>query len=157
VSSQNTLRGDVETSPRNDHGDPDDRSSLRLLVVDDHVAYRSAVSDCLAIHEAVADVEQADSVREALAAMERSLPDLVVMDVHMPITNGIDGAIEVVRRYPNVRVALCSTSGAHELPELGRVPFESGRVIFVEKGDLEPDSLISWFIETDPPLDALDT
>jgi CheY-like chemotaxis protein len=156
VPSEDTLRGDVETRDVNQRFEQGDRSSFRLLVVDDHVAYRSAVSDCFAIHEAVADVEQADSVREALAAMERSLPDLVVMDVHMPVTNGIDGAIEVVRRYPHVRVALCSTSGANELPELGRVPFESGRVIFVEKGDLEPDSLISWFIETDPAFDALD-
>jgi chemotaxis response regulator CheB len=139
----------------------EDAGSFRLLVVDDHVAYRSAVSDVFSIHEAVAVVEQVDSVRTALLAMERSEPDLVVMDVHMPVTNGIDGALEVLRLYPDVRIALCSTSDANELPELLSIPFESGRVTFVAKGDLEPDSLMSWFIESDPPsvrpINAMDS
>jgi two-component system, NarL family, vancomycin resistance associated response regulator VraR len=132
-------------------GEGADAGSFRLLVVDDHAAYRSAVSDVFSIHDAVANVEQVDSVRGALLAMERSEPDLVVMDVHMPVTNGIDGALEVLRLYPDVRIALCSTSDANELPELLSIPFESGRVMFVTKGDLEPDSLMSWFIESDPP------
>jgi CheY-like chemotaxis protein len=129
----------------------DERGLFRLLVVDDHTAYRSAVTEVLSIHEAVGSVEQVDSVRNALVAMNRVEPDLVVMDVHMPEINGIDGAREILRRYPNVRVALCSTSEVHELPELLSIPFESGRVTFMSKGDLETDSLMAWFIESDPP------
>jgi CheY-like chemotaxis protein len=128
-----------------------DRAAFRLLVVDDHAAYRSAVSDCFSLLDSVANVEQADSVRTALLAMERSEPDLVVMDVHMPVTNGIDGALEVLRRYPDAHIALCSTSEANELPELLSLPFESGRVTFVTKGDLEPDSIMTWLIGSDAP------
>jgi two-component system, NarL family, vancomycin resistance associated response regulator VraR len=131
--------------------DRSDRGSFRLLVVDDHAAYRSVVSDLFSLLDSVANVEQADSVKTALLAMERSEPDLIVMDVHMPVTNGIDGALEVLRRYPNVRVALCSTSEANELPELLSLPFESGRVTFVSKGDLEPDSIMTWLIGSDAP------
>jgi CheY-like chemotaxis protein len=150
VPTEDTRTSDVETCDRHDRG------SFRLLVVDDHAAYRSVVSDCFALHDSVANVEQADSVQAALQAMEDAEPDLVVMDVHMPVTNGIDGAIEVLRRYPAVRVALCSTSEANELPELLSVPFESGRVTFVPKGDLEPDSLMNWFIGSDQPVGPID-
>jgi two-component system, NarL family, vancomycin resistance associated response regulator VraR len=131
--------------------DRSDRGSFRLLVVDDHATYRSVVSDLFSLLDSVASVEQADSVRSALLEMERSEPDLVVMDVHMPVTNGIDGALEVLRRYPEARVALCSTSQANELPELLSLPFESGRVTFVTKGDLEPDMIMTWLIGSDAP------
>jgi chemotaxis response regulator CheB len=138
------------------------RQSFRLLVVDDHAAYRSTVSECFLIHDRVGSVDQADSVRAALRVLERSelehsQPDLVVMDVRMPITNGIDGALEVLSRYPSVRVVLCSTSGANELPELSSIPFESGRVMFVEKSHLEPDSIMAWLIDSNPPrVDLID-
>ncbi len=133
------------------------RRSFRVLVVDDHASYRSAVSDCFLIHELVSNVDQADSVRAALEVMERSAPDLVVMDVRMPTTNGIDGAHRVLGCYPAVRVALCSTSAANELPELTSLPFESGRIMFVEKCDLDPDLIMTWFIESNPPhVDFID-
>ncbi len=138
------------------------RQPFRLLVVDDHAAYRSAVSECFLIHDRVASVDQADSVRDGLDAMERSAaehaqPDLVVIDVRMPTTNGIDGALEILGRYPSVRVVLCSTSGANELPELSSIPFESGRVIFVEKSDLDPDVIMKWLIDSNPPhVDVID-
>lgn len=154
VPSEDTRSGEVETRDSSDH------RSFRLLVVDDHAAYRSVVSDCFSLLDSVASVEQADSVKSALLVMERSDPDLVVMDVHMPVINGIDGAHEVLRRNPDVRVALCSTSEANELPELFSLPFESGRVTFVTKGELEPDLIMTWLIGSDAPtvgpIDATD-
>jgi chemotaxis response regulator CheB len=142
-------RGQLDSHDHPDlHGHP-----VRLLVVDDHAGYRAAVSDWFSIHEDVDTVVQADSVRSALVALDRSTDensqvDLVVMDVHMPVTNGIDGALEMLRRYTSVRVALCSTSEPNQLPELSTLPVETGRVTFFEKGDLEPDKLMSWFRES---------
>jgi chemotaxis response regulator CheB len=151
VPSEDTRTTDVETR------DLGDRASFRLLVVDDHAAYRSVVSDCFLLLDSVASVEQADSVKAALTAMERCTPDLVVMDVHMPVTNGIDGALEVLGRYLGARVVLCSTSEANELPELFSLPFESGRVMFVTKSDLEPDSIMTWLIGSGaPPVGPID-
>lgn len=143
----------AEVHPDDVHSDDLHSHPVRLLIVDDHAGYRAAVSDWFSIHEAVAEVEQADSARSALVALDRCTRentevDLVVMDVHMPGTNGIDGAIEILRRFASVRVALCSTSEANQLPELSTLPFETGRVTFFEKGDLEPDKLMSWFSES---------
>jgi chemotaxis response regulator CheB len=126
-----------------------------MLVVDDHAGYRSAVAQWFSIHESVAVVEQADSVDAAFTMLARSNFELVVMDVHMPGTNGIDGALALLSRFPSVRVALCSTSEPNELPELDRIPFESGTITFFSKGDLEPDALMTWFSGVSP-ADALD-
>jgi DNA-binding NarL/FixJ family response regulator len=123
---------------------------VRMLIVDDHAAYRSAVAQWFSIHESVSAITEADSVDAALVALRRASFDLVVMDVHMPGTNGIDGALALRSEFPALRIALCSTSDASELPELARITSAAGHITFFPKGDLEPDALISWFRGASP-------
>jgi CheY-like chemotaxis protein len=72
---------------------------MRALVVDDSRVVRARVMDMLREIDAINDVEQAVDARTALEAMERVAPDLVVLDIHMPSTDGarIDNGMEVLR------------------------------------------------------------
>jgi DNA-binding NarL/FixJ family response regulator len=67
-------------------------SQIRVLIVDDHAMFRSGVRSELTSHVDV--VAEAADVDEALAAIARDQPDVVLLDVHLP--GG--GGVEVMRR-----------------------------------------------------------
>ena len=70
------------------------RSSVRVFVVDDHELFRSGVRSELS--RSCQIVGEAGTVEEAVAGIVRELPDVVLLDVHMPAGGG-RGVIEGVR------------------------------------------------------------
>jgi DNA-binding NarL/FixJ family response regulator len=116
------------------------RSCFRVLVVDDHAQYRHAITGLLSLFDELDVVAEAETVADALIALSNNEIDVVLLDVHMPVTDGITGARVMLDRYPNLRVMLCSTADRAEL----RAFETNDRLVFVSKADLEPDHLIRW-------------
>jgi two-component system, NarL family, response regulator DevR len=88
--------------------------SIRVLVVDDHEVVRKGIRSLLA---ATADLEvsaEAATMREAIDQIERSEPDVVVMDVRLANENGIEVTREIRARRPNVRVLMLSSFADEE-------------------------------------------
>lgn len=71
-------------------------SPIRLLVVDDSYEIRHSVVDCLRDEGYV--VHEACDGAEALRVFDRLGADLILMDIQMPVMNGIDAARELRRR-----------------------------------------------------------
>jgi two-component system response regulator DevR len=87
---------------------------IRVLVVDDHEVVRKGIRSLLA---ATADLEvsaEAATMREAIDQIERSEPDVVVMDVRLANENGIEVTREIRARRPNVRVLMLSSFADEE-------------------------------------------
>ncbi|MFN8508094.1 MAG: response regulator transcription factor [Dehalococcoidia bacterium] len=81
---------------------------IRILLVDDHAVIRQALRMLLESQpelEVVADVENG---REAVAAVERFSPDVVLMDVVMPGLNGLEATRQIRRQSPGTRVVMLS-------------------------------------------------
>ena len=81
---------------------------IRILLVDDHAVLRQALRMLLesqAELEVVADVENG---REAVTAVEKYAPDVVLMDVVMPGLNGLEATRQIRRSAPNTRVVMLS-------------------------------------------------
>ena len=66
--------------------------SIRILLADDHTIVRKGLRMLLESHEGFHVVAEAANGREAVALAEQHQPDVVVMDVAMPILNGIEAA-----------------------------------------------------------------
>lgn len=82
--------------------------AIRILLVDDHAVIRQALRMLLESQpelEVVADVENG---REAVAAVERLNPDVVLMDVVMPGLNGLEATRQIRRSSPSTRVVILS-------------------------------------------------
>ena len=79
-----------------------------VLIVDDYAAIRCALCDVFAL-EADFDVcGEAENGREAIAKAQELHPDLIVMDLSMPVMNGLDAARVLKRLMPNVPIIIFS-------------------------------------------------
>jgi DNA-binding NarL/FixJ family response regulator len=81
---------------------------IRIVLVDDHAVIRQALRMLLesqAELEVVADVENG---REAVTAVEKLQPDVVLMDVVMPGLNGLEATRQIRRSCPATRVVMLS-------------------------------------------------
>lgn len=85
---------------------------IRVMVVDDHPLWRDAVERDLAA-AGLDVVAVAANGREALARFPAARPDVVVLDLQIPVPNGIEVTAEYVREDPDVRVLVLSASGEH--------------------------------------------
>lgn len=79
---------------------------IRVLVVDDHPVYRDGVVMALASSEECEVVGQGSDGGEAVALAEELEPDVVVLDLRMPGTDGLEAIRVLGQRVPGVRVVV---------------------------------------------------
>ena len=82
---------------------------LRVMVVDDHEVVRDGIKALLAATGDVRVVAEAGTAREAVAAAERVLPDVVVMDVRLADGSGIEATREIRARRPATQVLMLTS------------------------------------------------
>jgi len=87
---------------------------LRILVVDDALFMRNMLKDIF-IRAGFDVVGEAGNGAEAVGRCWELRPDLVTMDIVMPLKSGIDALQEISARQPDVRVVMCSALGQESL------------------------------------------
>lgn len=83
--------------------------TVRVLVVDDHPVVRTGLRGMLAVDTAIEVVGEAGSGEEALAMLQRDLPDVVLMDLRMPGMDGVAATTRITEQHPGVRVIVVTT------------------------------------------------
>lgn len=87
---------------------------LRILIVDDALFMRNMLKDIF--HNAGYDVVgEAGNGVEAIEQYRALKPDLVTMDIVMPLKSGIEALQEITREAPEARVIMCSALGQDAL------------------------------------------
>ncbi|MEX2581526.1 MAG: chemotaxis protein CheB [Verrucomicrobiales bacterium] len=107
--------------------------SLRVLVVDDHALVREGIVNVLNQEPETRVVDHVEDGVEAVAAVERHEPDVVLMDVNMPRMNGIEATREIRRRWPNVIVIGLSVEDSNG--DAARAMRAAGAAAFIPKAD----------------------
>jgi DNA-binding NarL/FixJ family response regulator len=82
---------------------------LRILVVDDHPLVRSGLTSVLSTQPDFDVVGEAANGDEAIALASRLAPDLVLMDLRMPVMNGVDASAAILAERPATRVVVLTT------------------------------------------------
>jgi DNA-binding NarL/FixJ family response regulator len=113
-----------------------DTGKIRVLCVDDHPLVRDGISFALQLQKDMELVGEATNGEEAIAAFRRLRPDVTLMDLQMPVMNGID-AMEVIRReFPKARIIVLTTySGDVQASRA----FKAGAVGYLLKSMLRTD------------------
>ena len=116
---------------------PSPTRTVRVLTVDDQAVFRGVARDVIEATAGFESVGEAADGEEALEAVDRLVPELVLLDVRMPGLNGIEVARRIAATHPEVVVVLISMEERVDVPaaeELRRVPL-------VRKRDFGPKLL----------------
>jgi two-component system response regulator NreC len=89
-------------------------TKIRVLVVDDHAVVREGVCSLLARRKEIQVVGQAADGAQAIAHARELLPDVVLMDISMPGTNGLEATKEIRQEFPGIRVLVLSQHESRE-------------------------------------------
>ena len=84
-------------------------SRIRILVVDDHPIVRSGITSVLASQPDFDIVGEAGNGEEAVAAASRLEPDVVLMDLRMPVRSGVDASAAILATRPSTRIVVLTT------------------------------------------------
>jgi DNA-binding NarL/FixJ family response regulator len=88
--------------------------SYRILIADDHPDARQAILVMLADDPSFLVVGKATNGEEALQLTERLLPDILLIDIKMPILNGLEVTKIIKEKYPLIKVIILSVSDSVE-------------------------------------------
>ncbi len=83
-------------------------SSVRILLADDHTILRKGLRLLLEREPDFGVVAEASNGREAVEAVSRETPDVVIMDIAMPLLNGIEATTRISADHPKTAVIILS-------------------------------------------------
>jgi DNA-binding NarL/FixJ family response regulator len=82
---------------------------IRLLLVDDQVIYREGLSELISLEEDIEVVGEGKNGEEAISLAEKLQPDVILMDVRMPICDGVTATKKIHQRFPWIRIMVLTT------------------------------------------------
>jgi DNA-binding NarL/FixJ family response regulator len=117
--------------------DPD-ANCASVLVVDDHALFRAGVSNIINQERDLRVVAEAANGAEAVEVYERVRPDAVLLDLRMPVMEGVEAVRRIRARDPGARVIVLTTYDTDE--EIARA-LKAGAKAYVLK-DISADALV---------------
>ena len=106
----------------------------RILIVDDSSGARRGMRRLVEENKSWEVCGEASDGREAIEGLQRTAPDIIILDFHMPIMNGLQAAREIVKLLPNAQILLCTL---YLSPALVREARSAGIQATVSKGESE--------------------
>ena len=91
-------------------------SEIRLLIVDDHAGVREGLVDLLSIEDDLTVVGECENGSQVVVAAASSRPDVVLMDMSMPVMDGLTATRALLRDQPEARVIVLTSKGAEIRP-----------------------------------------
>ena len=84
-------------------------AKARVLLVDDHALLRTGVANIINQEPDLHVVAEAENGLEAIAAFERHAPDVTLLDLRMPVMEGVEAVRQIRERDPRARVIVLTT------------------------------------------------
>ncbi|MBS4211255.1 MULTISPECIES: response regulator [Neobacillus] len=87
---------------------------MDVIIVDDQGIVRDGLKMLLSLNEEIRIIGEATNGEELLVFLERMTPNVILMDIRMPVMNGIEATKAVKEKYPNVKVIILTTFNEDE-------------------------------------------
>ncbi len=96
---------------------------IQVIIADDHVLYRAGVKTALSVKKDLKIIAEADNGMHLLTLLKTVVPDVILLDIEMPIMTGINVLPEIKKLYPGVKIIMLTMMNDHsmvtQLMELG--------------------------------------
>jgi DNA-binding NarL/FixJ family response regulator len=112
---------------------------LKVLLVDDQKLFVESLRKVLeSVPDRIESVDIAYNGREAVEYLKRARPQIVLMDTHMPVMDGISATRVIHKRFPEVKILMLSAFGYDEYVQEAMSCGASGYIL----KDISPDELL---------------
>ena len=85
---------------------PETGEVINVMIVDDHVLYRAGVRTALSSKKNIKVIAEADNGAHLLNMLKGIQPDVILLDIQMPIMDGIATLPEVKKLYPKIKIIM---------------------------------------------------
>ena len=89
-------------------------AKIKVLIADDHTLVRMGLRMLVSSQKDLEFVGEAEDGQEAVAAVERKRPDVVVMDLQMPVVDGIEATERIAKSHPGTKVIILTSYGSSD-------------------------------------------
>ncbi|HZE06146.1 MAG TPA: response regulator transcription factor, partial [Solirubrobacteraceae bacterium] len=138
-ATRDTLRLVVSDHVSSDEQPPADDARTRVLIADQDGLARRMMRDVLQSSEAVAAVEDARDGREALELARQCRPTVLLVDIALPPSGGVELVRDVMAMLPLARVVTVSAAAGQDQSVLAA--FRAGAIGHIDK-DIDPDQFV---------------
>jgi len=83
-------------------------SEYKVYIADDQTLFRKGMGQLVSTFEDVAEVKEAGNGQELLNLIKSEVPNVILMDLDMPIMDGIEATEKVLNKYPDVKIVVLS-------------------------------------------------
>jgi NarL family two-component system response regulator LiaR len=112
------------------------QNPIRVVLIDDHIQTHRIVQSILADEADIDLVGQGANGQEGISLCEQFRPDIALMDVVMPVMDGIQATETLQKRLPEIKILVLSSFQDHES---AHAMLHSGAVGYLTKGSLAQD------------------
>ena len=126
-----------------------------LILVDDHLIFRQGLKDMITIENIASVIGEASNGIEFLKLLPNQKPDLVLMDIDMPLMNGLEATRRALALIPDLKIMAFTMFGDNEyndkIRELGAKGFVS-KIVNIEELELAIETVLggqNYFQNTD--------
>jgi len=96
---------------------------IKVAIADDHVLFRAGVKTAMNMHKDIKMIAEAHNGMQLLSVLKHVRPDVILLDIQMPIMDGINTLPEIKNLYPDIKVIMLTMHNDHsmisKLMELG--------------------------------------
>ena len=117
---------------------------IKVLIADDHLDFRRVIHDFLNRLPDVSVVGEAANGDDAVNKVEKLFPDVVLMDISMPLMNGIEATRIIKQRWPEMKVLIATN---HDDPMRRKQAFEAHADGFILKGSMKPSLEAMFYVK----------
>lgn len=111
---------------------------INLLIVDDQELIRDGLHDCFLLEEEIEVIGLASDGKAAIEFCEYHKPDLILMDIRMPVIDGVEATKQIKMKWPDIQIMILTTF--REI-EYVTEALKAGAEGYLLKG-IEPEQLI---------------
>src|SRR5829696_5125009 len=90
-------------------------SVVKVAIADDHTLFRTGVKTSLSARKDIQMVAEAENGMQLLNLLKHIQPDVILLDIQMPIMDGLTTLPEIKRLYPDVKVIMLSMHNDHSV------------------------------------------
>lgn len=92
-----------------------EQGAVRVLIVDDHELFRQGVSAILRRSPEVEVLAEAENGQQAIDMCRTLLPDVILMDINMPVCDGLEATRQIKRENPYIKILILTVSDTEEM------------------------------------------